>query len=819
MPQVTGDEDLLQLSVSITEPPHEMYYTAEDVVAMEVNLLNQGSTVSIEHNPSCILYLKVYNDDNTIRDDSNVCRNQIQTKEITSGDTESLGSISWDLKDENSNLVPSGTYQIQVWHGGTSLFEEVSVFLQTQKEIPDQLELWMNTTTKDESIVAYQPVIVSLSLHNPTNELMILSDAACRISEYHNTQHQLLDSCFPQSLVLQPFEVRPMLQKTYSFEGGENTLEFTLGDRLISISEMYDVQTPELLDDAHPLQLEFTTSIIDTTGMKLDGEVSLINEDTEDLTVEFSDTCILDSWLVGPLGNVIYDSLSSRSCNPTMIQYSLEANGGAQAFQLPEVPLHMPDNCGIPAGEYTLILSMDALGIWETFPIELDQESGSPCNDNIVIDYNIENDDNLANLIYTASTPQDSTFFWSESCKIQLLDLTIPDEEVEYRVPCFDEQIIMHMPAGQTYSLENFALKPNEGETLWNLNVIDNFPVEEANLVFYWPVPEATEDLIEDIPESFIPELGTIQGSWQVLRAGEMPCWILSSTSGSAYAFNQAIISNWSPIENTEGTYNVEFTQKNAACAEFDVQGVIVTEVLDEKQEVIIDENPSQEITNAEVETTQETLDPMIILVSTATTGGILGLVGFAIMTNESWRIPLTSGGLWFMGLLGRTKETTDGRYQRGRLMGYLTANPGCHFRALMHVLDMSNGQITHHLKILENECRIWRFKDGRLVRYYPYTSDLHPGTDEANLPLPSLSPDKNSLQGKILNILELDGELNLHPTQSELAKRLEKSQQLISHHLRTLQKYGLIEKEKSGLKNRYKLTKEAVFLLDSTDF
>ena len=819
MPQATGDENLLQLSVSITEPAHETYYTSEDVVMMDVDLLNHGSTVSLEHNPSCTLYLKIYDNTDLVRDDSDVCRNQIQTKEISSGNMESLGSISWDLTDEDSNLVPSGTYQIQVWHGGTSLFEEVSVFLQTQKEIPDQLELWMNTTTKEENIVAFQPVVVSLSLHNPTGEVMILTDAACRISEYQNSQHDLLGSCFPQSLVLQPFEVRPILQKTYSFESGENRLEFTLGDDLISVFETYEIQNPESLGDKPPLQLELTNPIVDTTAMKLNGEVSLINDDIEDVTVEFSDTCILESWLVGPLGNVVYDSLSSKSCTETMIQYSLEADGGAQPFPLSEVPLRMPDNCGIPAGEYTLILSMDALRLWESFSIELVKESGSPCNENIVIDYSIENNDNFANLVYTASTSQDNTFFWPQSCKIQLLDLTIPDEEIEYRTPCFDEQIIMYMPAGQTYSLQNFALEPSEGETLWNLNVIDNFPVEEANLVFYWPVPEITENQVEELPESSTPELGSIQGSWQVLGTGEMSCWILSSVDDESYAFSRAMIDNWEPIQSTEGAYNVEFTQKTTACAEFDVQGVIITGILDENHEVIIEDSPAQEITNVEVETTQETPDPMIILVSAATTGGILGLVGIAVMTNESWRIPLTSGGLWFMGLLGRTKETTDGRYQRGRLMGYLTANPGCHFRALMHVLDMSNGQITHHLKILEDECRIWRFKDGRLVRYYPYTSDLHPGTDEANLPLPSLSPDKNSLQGKILSILELDSELNLHPTQSELAKRLEKSQQLISHHLRTLQKYGLIEKEKSGLKNRYKLTKEAVFLLDSTEF
>ena len=98
------------------------------------------------------------------------------------------------------------------------------------------------------------------------------------------------------------------------------------------------------------------------------------------------------------------------------------------------------------------------------------------------------------------------------------------------------------------------------------------------------------------------------------------------------------------------------------------------------------------------------------------------------------WRIPATSAGLWLLGLVGRTSETSDGRYQRGRLMGYLTANPGCHFRALMAALEMSNGQITHHLKILEHEGRIWRRADGRLVRFYPYTSNLHPGVLDQDL-------------------------------------------------------------------------------------
>ena len=136
--------------------------------------------------------------------------------------------------------------------------------------------------------------------------------------------------------------------------------------------------------------------------------------------------------------------------------------------------------------------------------------------------------------------------------------------------------------------------------------------------------------------------------------------------------------------------------------------------------------------------------------------------------------------------------------------MGYLTANPGCHFRALMSALDMSNGQITHHLRVLETEEHVWRKSDGRLVRFYPFTNQLHPNMPEDELPVPPLSPDPNSLQGKILNVLDHDGGLGQFPTQAELAKwLLEKSQQLISHHLRTLQKVWPRRAKENGCQNR----------------
>ena len=103
------------------------------------------------------------------------------------------------------------------------------------------------------------------------------------------------------------------------------------------------------------------------------------------------------------------------------------------------------------------------------------------------------------------------------------------------------------------------------------------------------------------------------------------------------------------------------------------------------------------------------------------------------------------------------------------------------------------------------------------MMRYYPATVDQM--LDEENLPVPLLTPDPNSLQGRILNLLDATGNDIVNLSQKELSLRLESSQQLISHHLKTLEGYGLIERDKVGLRYRYRLTKEAIFLLESTDF
>ena len=311
-----------------------------------------------------------------------------------------------------------------------------------------------------------------------------------------------------------------------------------------------------------------------------------------------------------------------------------------------------------------------------------------------------------------------------------------------------------------------------------------------------------------------------ISGTWSGLQTEQGTCWMFESLGEGQLLLSSATLGQWLPQQGLSGTYEVIDAPAHPACENFQAQSFQVRGVEIESQLETPAPLPEQSESDDELSVQEQAVSFVPSVIVVVTTGSLLSLLFTFVLSNESLRIPTSAAGLWFLGLLGRTHETTDGRYQRGRLMGYLTANPGCHFRALMAALDMSNGQITHHLRILESEEGIWRKKDGRLMRYYPLTNSLNPDMSEDDLPVPPLSPDPNSLQGKILTLLDQDGPLGEFPTQAELAIRLEKSQQLVSHHLRTLQKFGLVEKRKMGLKNRYKLTREAIFLLETnTDF
>ena len=154
---------------------------------------------------------------------------------------------------------------------------------------------------------------------------------------------------------------------------------------------------------------------------------------------------------------------------------------------------------------------------------------------------------------------------------------------------------------------------------------------------------------------------------------------------------------------------------------------------------------------------------------------------------------------------------TLAGSYQRGRLEGFLPAPPGCHLSGIIRALEMGNHQAVHHLRVLENEDRVWCRRDGRLLRYY--TSAIDRAAELSNLPRPVDANQLSDVALMVLRSIAEQEEGHPSPTQRELASRLETSQQLVSHHLKRLESQGLISRRRRGLRTNRELTDEGMRL------
>jgi predicted transcriptional regulator len=572
------------------------------------------------------------------------------------------------------------------------------------------------------------------------------------------------------------------------------------------------------------LQMGIILGEYDSETSSIQNSVELTNQEDEDITLIFTDTCRVETWLMDQNGEVVHDSRSLKTCNEFEIYNLIEANGGIETFNQPEIFMFDNEGCGLPPGDYTLFAEAPELSIWTSIPISFSEETGIICNDaNLELITEFNQEDTLLTITPILTTDIATDIFWSETCQISVTIITATDEIIELVTDCVDRKLVQRIDTGAALSLPTLSTNLDDGQYSFQLSITNAFSINPLQSGFELPLPtpETETNTQQGENDSFVaPSESLKSGTWSMITTQNGECWLLDD-GNSMMAFAGAPTQiGWIPAVGVIGEYSALEATIPFVCSEFDVTAFTITQIISESIPEVSEDIEEKPDSISTVQTEAEEINPFVtttIVVITSTS--ILGILFVSIATNESWRIPATSAGLWLLGLIGRTSETNDGRYQRGRLMGYLTANPGCHFRALMQELCMSNGQITHHLKILEDEEMVWRLKDGRLVRYYPFTSDLHPSISVDKLPLPPLTPDPNSLQGKILRLLDDDEQMKKYPTQAELAIRLEKSQQLISHHLRTLHKYGLIEKRKSGLKNRYHLTKEALFLLETTEF
>ena len=817
-PSAFADNENLSLDASIVNAPDKGWYGTSDVVEISAVLSNDGDSTSILVDPSCNEVLRVWSQTTLVFDGTNACLDQSRGMDIDAFSTTNFDLLTWDLTNSDGEIVPSGDYIVEYFIAGEELSSSVNVHVQSTVDIPEGLEMSVISTAREGVHSEAEPSIISIRLHNSLNEDIALDLGECRLI----INSELFDECGPSNLLAN--QIVTVAQIPVTLDSGLNEFAISIGDSVLSQTLTLDavsdsdqgINSGNLESVSLELVLEGDNEFGEMESFSPD--ISISNNGLDDVALDFTNSCRGEIWVLDLSGNVVMDSRSLKECSEIEVEYQLQPDS-SRSFSQAEWTFMDMFGCHIPPGELLVVMEIPEHDLFAAESITLTRERDTYCeDDSLNIDAEVSGEDKLT--IVPTVLGDGFEISWFTICGLETT-LFNAVEEIDVQLSqCNNfEQVSLRASKLELDSIEFEMEGMDDGEYTLFFETT-SYPQVRSSVTFDWPIisEETNEEEITEDSEEVISRV--ISGTWSTTSNELGTCWLLNSPDEGilTLAGAQGLVS-WSPERGATGEYLVYETESAPECSDFAAVSFTIEEVY--SQQVISEtvEEDSEVVEMSPIESDSGEVSPVVVTVGViVASSGILSILVALIATNESWRIPATSAGLWLLGLVGRTSETSDGRYQRGRLMGYLTANPGCHFRALMAALEMSNGQITHHLKILEDEDRIWRRADGRLVRFYPFTSNLHPGILEEDLPLPPLSPDPNSLQGKILRLLDDDGQMNKFPTQAELAHRLERSQQLVSHHLRTLQKFGLVEKKKSGVRNRYCLTREAVFLLETTE-
>ena len=186
-------------------------------------------------------------------------------------------------------------------------------------------------------------------------------------------------------------------------------------------------------------------------------------------------------------------------------------------------------------------------------------------------------------------------------------------------------------------------------------------------------------------------------------------------------------------------------------------------------------------------------------------------MVGY-VCSSETIRFPFNKRWLALTALLLGIKRES-GEFQRGRILGFLIGNQGAHVALIKKILNLSNGQMSHHLTVLEKEGLVWSVSDGRKLRFYTH----HIEVDKLkSLPKPPLEVIFGSTLYLILKkIEELKG---TNPTLSRLSTELKKTPSLVNYHLSNLYLNNFIIYSYKKFTKIWKITQEGETALINSD-
>ena len=159
-----------------------------------------------------------------------------------------------------------------------------------------------------------------------------------------------------------------------------------------------------------------------------------------------------------------------------------------------------------------------------------------------------------------------------------------------------------------------------------------------------------------------------------------------------------------------------------------------------------------------------------------------LALGGIAVGWNEVVTVALLNLLLPLYVKL-RHEEVLD-QYTRGKIHGYIIANPGEHYNSIKAQLRLKNGTLAYHLRVLEREGFLKTTRDGMFKRFYPREALI-----------PRRKSEFTAIQEIVLENIRSSPGIN----QNELARQMGVSSQVVNYHIHSLVAAGMIRLERDG--------------------
>lgn len=189
-----------------------------------------------------------------------------------------------------------------------------------------------------------------------------------------------------------------------------------------------------------------------------------------------------------------------------------------------------------------------------------------------------------------------------------------------------------------------------------------------------------------------------------------------------------------------------------------------------------------------------------VVLPTSIATITIIGLTGiFAGLRIEGIRYKWI--GL-LIPLYSKLKKSKIEKGIRFEIMGYLKARPGANYSELKRNLDLNDGTLVHHLRVLEKNEKIYSKKMGKYKLFYASSYKRQAAIDDY------LSP----FHKRIIEIIQSNPGI----VPKKLSTMLDRSQTDISYHLSELTRGGFLDKIKKGRHSHYYINNELIELLSA---